>query len=378
MNARVLNERGWTCPTGDEMGRIDRDAIERLGLPARLLMENAGRAVAAALRQHFPGAQRPLVVCGGGNNGGDGFVIARVLRDWDDRCKPVVLALGEGVRRSPEAQANLELLLNSDVEVIVGSGSKEIEACLTRCDLVVDAVFGVGLQRPVEGELARTLQTLRGCGLPILAVDLPSGISSDTGAVLGVELEAELILQDGTPTGIKAIVRGNTVENKGLSVVFNPMVLSDATRDAATQKSVLGQAQGWVGTSLMSVENWYPIKGRDFRVAATAVVHSVEFLDLEAPGLRAKFKTKIEARRGLLGILTPRQHLSTPVRGIRGTFHYTPRCGGARLHRGGQQHRSDCHQCFWRLARRDLAIRQRHRASAVHRSLLELDRYTPF
>ena len=199
MNARVLNEQGWPCPTGDEMNRIDRDAIERLALPARLLMENAGRAVAAALRQRFPSAQRPLVVCGGGNNGGDGFVVARVLRDWDDRCNPVVLALGEGVRRSPEAQANLELLLNSDVEVIVGSGSKEIEACLARCDLVVDAVFGVGLQRPVEGALAHTLQTLRGCALPVLAVDLPSGISSDSGAVLGVELEAELIVTLGLP-----------------------------------------------------------------------------------------------------------------------------------------------------------------------------------
>ena len=199
MNSRALAERGWPCPTGEEMGRIDRDAIERQGLPARLLMENAGRAVATALRHRFPDASHPLVVCGAGNNGGDGFVVARVLRDWDDRVAPIVIALGQAERRSPEAQANLELLLNSDVEVIVGSGTKEVESSLGRCDLIVDAVFGVGLQRSVEGALASTLRVLGSCGLPVLALDLPSGISSDTGAPLGVEVQADLIVTLGLP-----------------------------------------------------------------------------------------------------------------------------------------------------------------------------------
>ncbi len=199
MNARVLAERGWPCPTGEEMGRIDRDAIERRGLRARLLMENAGRAVATAVRQRFPDALRPLVVCGSGNNGGDGFVVARVLRDWDDRIAPIVIALGEAKRRTPEAQENLELLLNSDVEVIVGTGSKEIESSLSRCSLILDAVFGVGLRRPVEGALAQTLRLLGESGRPVVALDLPSGISSDTGQPLGVELSADLVVTLGLP-----------------------------------------------------------------------------------------------------------------------------------------------------------------------------------
>jgi len=199
MNARILAERGWPCPTGEEMSRIDRDAIERQGLPARLLMENAGRAVAAALRRRFPEVQRPLIVCGAGNNGGDGFVVARVLRDWDDRIAPIVLALGEAKRRSPEAQSNLELLLNSDVEVVVGTGVKEIESSLGRCDLILDAVLGVGLRRPVEGALAGTLRALGEGGRPVLALDLPSGISSDTGEPLGSALEADLVVTLGLP-----------------------------------------------------------------------------------------------------------------------------------------------------------------------------------
>ena len=199
MNARLLAERGWPCPTGEEMGRIDRDAIERKGLPVRLLMENAGRAVAAALRQRFPEVQRPLIVCGVGNNGGDGFVVARVLRDWDDRIAPIVIALGEAKRRPPEAQENLELLLNSDVEVIVGTGAKEIESSLSRSQLIVDAVFGVGLRRPVEGAHAQTLRALRESGRPVLALDLPSGISSDTGEAMGTELPADVVVTLGLP-----------------------------------------------------------------------------------------------------------------------------------------------------------------------------------
>ena len=163
MNAAGLAAWGWPCPTGEEMGRIDRDAIER-GLPGRLLMESAGRAVALAIRRRFPEARRPLVVCGSGNNGGDGFVIARVLRDWDDRIAPRVVALGEVERSSPETRENLQLLLGSDVEVVERAGLGEVETALAGCDLVVDAVFGVGLTRPVEGPLGDIMGLILGLG----------------------------------------------------------------------------------------------------------------------------------------------------------------------------------------------------------------------
>ena len=181
------------------MGQMDREAIEKQGIPGRLLMENAGRAVASAIRSRFPEARRPLVVCGGGNNGGDGFVVARVLRDWDDRIAPVVIALGKREQHSPEAKENLDLILNSDIEVIEKAGPKEVKSGLHHCDLVVDAVLGVGLSRPVKEPLLDTLKVLEKVRRPQLAVDLPSGVSSDTGAAMGVELEPDVIVTLGLP-----------------------------------------------------------------------------------------------------------------------------------------------------------------------------------
>jgi NAD(P)H-hydrate epimerase len=198
LNARILDERGWPCPTGAEMGAIDRDAI-RAGLPGRVLMETAGRAVAAAVWGRFPRVRRPLVVCGGGNNGGDGYVVARVLREHDDRVEPVVLVLGERERHSEEARANLDLLAAAGVETVALRDLKPLEHWLPRCDLIVDAVFGVGLARAVEGRVADVLQALWSAELPVVAVDLPSGLSSDTGAALGPEPRADLIVTLGLP-----------------------------------------------------------------------------------------------------------------------------------------------------------------------------------
>ncbi|MFQ5515395.1 MAG: NAD(P)H-hydrate dehydratase [Myxococcota bacterium] len=198
MDARALVERGWPCPSGEEMGRIDRDAIERRGLPARLLMENAGRGVALAICERFPQAHRPLVVCGAGNNGGDGFVVARVLREWDRSIVPRVLALGDPARRSPEALANLELLSSSAVQVHADRKGAAIDTLLEDCDLVVDAVLGVGLSRPVEGRLSELLKALAQAR-PLVALDLPSGMSSDTGLPLGVEIVPDLTVTLGLP-----------------------------------------------------------------------------------------------------------------------------------------------------------------------------------
>jgi NAD(P)H-hydrate epimerase len=181
------------------MARVDADAIERVGIPARVLMETAGRAVAAAVRRHFPAARRPLVACGPGNNGGDGFVVARVLREWDRRCQPLVIAPAQRERQSPEARACFELLVDLGVEVLLDLDAKELEAALARCDLLIDALFGVGLSRPVQGASAALIEQLARAGLPCVAVDLPSGVSSETGAPLGPALPAQLIVTLGLP-----------------------------------------------------------------------------------------------------------------------------------------------------------------------------------
>ncbi|MBW2279832.1 MAG: NAD(P)H-hydrate dehydratase [Deltaproteobacteria bacterium] len=199
MNARILDERGWPCPTGDEMGRIDRDAISRLGIPGRVLMETAGRQVAQAVRLRFPATRRPLILCGGGNNGGDGYVVARLLRDADDRVEPVVMTLGDAERHSEEARANLGLLAQAEVEVVRLRDLKPLEHALARCDLVIDAVFGTGVSRAVEGLAAAALGAVAAADVPVVAVDLPSGLSSETGSALGPEPRADLIVTLGLP-----------------------------------------------------------------------------------------------------------------------------------------------------------------------------------
>lgn len=199
MDLNELRGRGWPCPTGAEMGRIDAYAIEACGVPARLLMEAAGRAVAQAVWRLYPEARRPLVACGGGNNGGDGFVVARLLRERGNACEPLVLSLGRPERHSAEARENLELLMRAGAEILVSPDAKEVATAALSCDMLVDAVFGVGLSRPVEGALEEVLRVLSRSGLPSLAVDLPSGISSDTGAPLGFALEAEAIVTLGLP-----------------------------------------------------------------------------------------------------------------------------------------------------------------------------------
>jgi NAD(P)H-hydrate epimerase len=198
VDARAINEHGWPCPTGAEMARVDADAIARVGIPARVLMETAGRAVAERVRAHFPALRRPLVACGGGNNGGDGFAIARALREWDSRYEPIVLGPPQGARQSPEARACLDLLADCGIERVDPEG-KDFASALARCDLIVDALFGVGLSRPIEGRLARSIERLSASPRPIVAVDLPSGISSETGEPLGSAMRADLIVTLGLP-----------------------------------------------------------------------------------------------------------------------------------------------------------------------------------
>jgi ADP-dependent NAD(P)H-hydrate dehydratase / NAD(P)H-hydrate epimerase len=169
--------------TAAEMREADRRAIEERGVPGLVLMENAGAAVAAALRQRFEEAESVAVLCGKGNNGGDGFVAARQLLDL---ATDVYLLARHGDVKG-DAAAHLQKLLEAGGAVHEVPDQAAWEAVRERalgCDVLVDAVFGTGLREAPAGLSARVLHDAAlaaAAGLPVLAVDVPSGLSSDTG-----------------------------------------------------------------------------------------------------------------------------------------------------------------------------------------------------
>ena len=161
-----------------EMAECDRLAIAG-GVPGIALMEKAGRAVADAVSRH-PLGTRVIAVAGPGNNGGDGFVAARVLAE---RGYPVRLMLVGDVTR-----------LKGDAAIAAQGWTGPVEAPdpegLANAGVVIDALFGAGLDRPVEGRARAMIEAMNGCGAPIIAVDLPSGINGATGAVMGAAIKA--------------------------------------------------------------------------------------------------------------------------------------------------------------------------------------------
>jgi NAD(P)H-hydrate epimerase len=165
--------------TSEEMGQADRLAIEG-GVPGRVLMENAGRAVADEVSRLFPDARSVAVLCGPGNNGGDGFVAARHLLD---RGYAVRLGFNGDPSRLPKDAGEMAKLWTGAIEPLHPD-------LLAKADVVVDAVFGAGLARPIEGELAMLIEAVNASGLPVIAVDVPSGVDGTTGAVKGVAIQA--------------------------------------------------------------------------------------------------------------------------------------------------------------------------------------------
>lgn len=153
-----------------EMAAADATTIAA-GTPGIVLMEKAGRAVADAVTRRIPLGQRVLVLCGPGNNGGDGFVVARLLAE---RGSLVTLAL-----------AGERAALTGDAALAAETWAGPIETIgaidPTRHDLVVDALFGAGLSRAISGELAALVERVNAAGRPVVAVDVPSGVHGDTG-----------------------------------------------------------------------------------------------------------------------------------------------------------------------------------------------------
>src|SRR5262245_1978936 len=178
--------------TAAEMRALDGATINEVGLSAAILMETAGRAVAdAALRMLGPERGHVAVVCGPGNNGGDGFVAARVLRDRG--IDAVVYLAAERAAVRDDARTHLQIFERTGGIVRMVANPAQLGALDSRildAALVIDALFGVGLSRPIEGHLAEVV-TMMLMAERVLSVDIPSGLDTDTGRVLGAAVIAE-------------------------------------------------------------------------------------------------------------------------------------------------------------------------------------------
>jgi hydroxyethylthiazole kinase-like uncharacterized protein yjeF len=233
----------------------DQRAIVEHGLAGGVLMERAGKAAFALLRERFPRARRIAVVCGPGNNGGDGYVLARLAKEAGlavTVLSPVSTAgaaapahpCARGIGTSCTAQAHPTTVpavpagLKGDAAAARDAWQKAggtvqplAVAPLQACDVIVDAMFGTGLERPLEGAWRAAIEAMNACGRPIFAIDIPSGLHADSGRVLGTAVHAALTLSF---IGLKAgLFTGQGREHSGL-ILFDSLGVPDAVFTGVT------------------------------------------------------------------------------------------------------------------------------------------------
>ena len=185
-----------------QMRNIDARATHEFGIPGILLMENAGAAAADAIEREYDDLDRMkiAVVCGKGNNGGDGFVAARHLFNRGHEVLVVLLARHQDVEG--DAQVNLRILTRLGIEILLAPDAAAWEAArveLASCDLAIDAILGTGLQGPVRGFLRQVIVELADLDLEVVSLDIPSGLSADTCQVPGEAIQADRTLAMGLP-----------------------------------------------------------------------------------------------------------------------------------------------------------------------------------
>lgn len=188
--------------TSREMREIDRFTIEELGVPGPVLMENAGLRIADEIVRRFPpiGEESVVIVAGKGNNGGDGLVVARRLADRGAR--PLVLLLAAKKDLRGDAALNLAVAEKVGLEIVeIGDAAawKKQRTRLHHASIIVDAIFGTGLEKPAEGLPAAAIEDINAATGFTVAVDVPSGLSSDTYRIIGPAVRADLTVALGAP-----------------------------------------------------------------------------------------------------------------------------------------------------------------------------------
>jgi NAD(P)H-hydrate epimerase len=185
-----------------EMREMDRLTIQDLGVPGAVLMENAARGATRIFMDHFEPSKdaRVVILCGGGNNGGDGYVMARYIQEAG--VAVTVIVLSELRRISGDARINLDVLQRMGLEIIEvpnvkkwAKGRRKMRAC----DMIIDGILGTGLNSAVRGIYRKVIEEVNALEKPVMSIDIPSGLNADTGQVMGVAIKADLTVTFGFP-----------------------------------------------------------------------------------------------------------------------------------------------------------------------------------
>jgi ADP-dependent NAD(P)H-hydrate dehydratase / NAD(P)H-hydrate epimerase len=184
----------------EQMRALDRHAIEKCSVPSLVLMENAGRGAAEVIDRELgrTGSSRVVAICGSGNNGGDGFVVARRLLASGRDVRVFLIASKDKLSRDARANHDAWCGIGGTVtEIGADADLPKLEAVLGElgdADVVVDALLGTGLDRPLEGRLLTVIQRINAATARRVALDIPSGLDSNTGAVLGEAVRAHVTI----------------------------------------------------------------------------------------------------------------------------------------------------------------------------------------
>ena len=287
--------------TPEEATELDRETRAR-DVPAEDLMERAGRAVARAARELAGGAygRRAVVVCGKGNNGGDGLVAARTLARWGLRTT-VVLLEAAGSLREPAATNAARL---SEVPGIRSRpfDDRGLQRELARADVAIDAIFGTGFRGMPEDEWAAAIAAMNDADVPIVAVDIPSGVHGGTGAVEGEAIRADLTVTFGAAKLGAVLLPG--AEHAGVVRVVDIGFPDDLIRGRA-----------WL-TEPSDVAAWLPARDADAhkRASGVLIVVAGSRAMTGAPKLIAEAAARIGT--GLVTVATPISAMPTIQAGL--------------------------------------------------------------
>jgi len=223
----INNGMQYPVYSKEQIQTLEASAINEHNIKSYELMQRAGKAAFIFIREHYPNAKRVLVITGGGNNAGDGYVLARLLQQADIRCTvmpvvPITKLRGDAMR----AQNEFAIQEGDDIDPSEN---------LPECDLIVDALFGTGLSRAIEGEFADIVNAINHTPVPVLSLDIPSGLSADTGNPLGPTVYANHTI---TFIGMKSGLITAQARNYTGSIVVDSLNLPEPLFEAAEKLGV--------------------------------------------------------------------------------------------------------------------------------------------